>query len=77
MQTALLGLSEMLVSVFFAQWWLGERFSIQQWIGTLLLIISIALIGLEKPPSKKKGQGGFLSWVSPPNLNTKTWQPHE
>ncbi|MBN1147568.1 MAG: DMT family transporter [Anaerolineales bacterium] len=77
MQTALLGLSELLVAIFFAQTWLGERFTTQQWAGAILLVISLALVALEKPPPKKQTTGGFLSWLRPAGLTTETWQPHD
>ncbi|MFC1879625.1 DMT family transporter [Chloroflexota bacterium] len=77
MQTALLGVSEVLVAITFAQLWLNERFTTQQWIGALLLIISLALVGLEKAPPKKQSTGGFLSWLRPAGLPTDSWQPHD
>lgn len=77
MQTALLGLSELLVTVFFAYIWLHERLSPAQWVGTILLIISIMLIGVEKQIPKKLSTGGFLSWLRPAGQSTETWQPHD
>lgn len=78
MQTALLGLSELLVTIFFAYAWLGERLTPIQWIGAALLIVSLLLIGLERPAPPKRRPGGLLSWLSHPNLPTDfPWQPHE
>jgi len=77
MQTALLGLSELLVTIIFAYVWLGERFSLAQWIGALLLIICLALVGFEKQPPKRVSTGGFLSWLRPSGIPTDTWQPNE
>ena len=77
MQTALLGVSEVLVAITFAQLWLGERFSTQQWFGAGLLIISLALVALEKSPPKKQSTGGFLSWLRPAGYSTDFWQPHD
>ena len=77
MQAALLGLSELLVTLFFAHSILGERFSTQQWIGALLLCTSIALVGLEKSPPKKRSTGGFLSWLRPAGLPTDPWPPYD
>jgi drug/metabolite transporter (DMT)-like permease len=77
MQTALLGLSELLVTIIFAYVWLGERFSLAQWIGALLLIICLALVGFEKQPPKRVSTGGFLSWLRPGGIPTDTWQPNE
>jgi drug/metabolite transporter (DMT)-like permease len=78
MQTAILGLSELLVTMVFAQFWLGERLTPIQWIGAILLLISLSLIGLEKPPQAPSRPGGLLSWLSHPSLPTDfPWQPHE
>lgn len=78
MQTAILGLSELLVTMAFAQLWLGERLTIVQWVGAILLLASLSLIGLEKPTQAKRRPGGLLSWLSHPSLPTDfPWQPHE
>ena len=77
MQAALLGLSELLVTLFFAHLVLGERFSTQQWTSAILLCTSIALVGLEKSPPKKSSTGGFLSWLRPAGLPTETWPPQD
>ncbi len=77
MQTAILGLSELIVTMGMAHFWLGERLTTIQWIGAILLIISMALIGLEKSQPKSK-PGGLLSWLSPPGLPADIpWQPHD
>lgn len=58
MQTAILGLSELLVTVFFAHLWLNERLSIFQWIGAGLLLTSLGLVIIDqagKPVTKKSG----------------------
>jgi drug/metabolite transporter (DMT)-like permease len=67
MQTALLGLSELFVALIFAHLWLGERFSTPQWIGAVLLMVSLILVVLDKNPPKKRG-GGWLSWLHPPSI---------
>lgn len=78
MQTAILGLSELLITMLMAQVWLGERFNIQQWMGVFLLGLSIFLIGLEKTPPKKRDPGGWLSWLSHPTLPSDLpWQAHD
>ena len=68
MQTALLGLSEILVAVLLSYMWLGERFSQSQWIGALLLILSLMLVIFEKPSGHKNHPSGWLSWLHPPSL---------
>jgi drug/metabolite transporter (DMT)-like permease len=77
MQTALLGLSELLVTVFFAHWWLEESFTTQQWLGAALLVTSLMLVGLEKPPPRRQGKGGFLSWMGSTRLPGETFQPFD
>ena len=77
MQTALLGLSELLVTLVFSHWMLGERFTAPQWIGAVLLCASLAMVGLEKERPKKQSTGGFLSWLRPAGVPTDTWQPHD
>lgn len=68
MQTALLGLTELLITLVMAQFWLGEHLNANQWIGAIFLCVSLLLIGLEKTPKKKRGKGGWLSWLSHPSL---------
>ncbi len=75
MQTALLGLGELLVTLVFAHWMLGEMLTTQQWIGAVLLVICLALVGLDKPPGKRQGAGGFLRWVGSSQLTREGWQP--
>ena len=77
MQTALLGLSELLVALTFSYFWLGESFTATQWIGAGLLVTSLALVGLDKQPPQKTAPGGFLSWLRPAGLGADTWQPHD
>jgi drug/metabolite transporter (DMT)-like permease len=81
MQTALLGLGELLVTLLFAHLWLGESFSLGQWIGVGLLITSLVLVGLETFPARKSSPGGFLSWLRPASRSvaplTDTWHPNE
>jgi drug/metabolite transporter (DMT)-like permease len=63
MQTAILGLGELLVTLFFAHLLLGETFSTSQWLGAALLVTSLGLVALDKAPMKARGSGGFLSWI--------------
>lgn len=78
MQTALLGLSELLVTLFFAHFWLKEGFTYQQWLGVILLISSLMLLVLDKQPVKKHNQGGLLGWLRPPASPTDIpWQLHD
>jgi len=56
-QSALLGLSEALVTIVVAAFWLGERLAPPQWLGAAMLGASVLLIAREKdlgvlPPPK-------------------------
>ncbi len=66
MQTALLGLSELLVTVIFAHMWLGERLSTLQWVGASILVFSLVLVGFDKSQQGKRTSGGLLHWLRPP-----------
>ena len=78
LQTALLGLGELLITVLFAHLWLSERLNIYQWLGVAILIISLVLVKFEKPPKKRQAVGGWLSWLSPPGITQDIpWQSHE
>jgi drug/metabolite transporter (DMT)-like permease len=66
LQTAILGLGELLVTVTLANFWLGETFSAQQWLGAGLLILSLMTVGLETPAPVNRQTGGWLHWLSPP-----------
>jgi drug/metabolite transporter (DMT)-like permease len=68
MQTALLGLSELLVTVFFSYLILHERLSALQWLGAILLVSSLILVGLEKTNPNKLQQSGWLNWLNPPGV---------
>jgi drug/metabolite transporter (DMT)-like permease len=67
MQTALLGLLELIVTVGFSIFWLHESFSTSQWLGGVLLGLSILLVYYEPPTSNVQGKGGWLSWLRPPS----------
>jgi drug/metabolite transporter (DMT)-like permease len=76
LQTAILGLGELLITLVASNIWLGERLSWLQWIGAALLAISLALIAREKAAPRKKGGGGWLSWLRPPGLpKDVAWPP--
>jgi drug/metabolite transporter (DMT)-like permease len=78
MQTAMLGLTELLITISFSHILLGERLSIYQWMGLILLAIILALVVLEKPSPRKEGSGGWLSWLVPPRSQSEVpWQPHD
>lgn len=70
MQTALLGLAELLVAIFFSHLLLGERLTIWQWLGTAGLGASLLLVRFEKPSNAPLRTRGLLSWIQPPDFPT-------
>lgn len=70
MQTALLGLGELIVAIVFSHILLGETLTIYQWIGTAGLFLSLLLVWFEKPtpPSHPIHTKGLLSWLQPPDF---------
>jgi len=69
MQTALLGLGELLVTLILAAWWLGESLSLPQWIGAFLLSLSILLIAWDTSPPPQNRRRGWFSHISAPPMN--------
>jgi drug/metabolite transporter (DMT)-like permease len=70
MQTALLGLGELVVAILFSHLLLGESLTTLQWIGTAGLSLSLLLVWFETPPSKPIHSHGLLSWLQPPDFPT-------
>jgi drug/metabolite transporter (DMT)-like permease len=70
MQTALLGLGELLVAIIFSHLLLGESFTQLQWLGTAGLGISLLLVWFERPASHPVHTRGLLSWLQPPDFPT-------
>lgn len=68
LQTALLGLGELVVAVFFSHIILGEFLTFLQWIGMLGLVISLLLGWYEKPPPPPTHPHGILSFLQPPDF---------
>lgn len=68
MQTALLGLGELLVAIPFSFLFLGERLTAIQWIGTAGLGLSLLLVRFEKPVTHALHHHGLLSWLRPPEF---------
>jgi drug/metabolite transporter (DMT)-like permease len=78
MQTALLGLSELFVSISVSHFWLHEFLNFAQWIGAILLGLSLILIGFEKIQPEKRRARGLLSWLRPPEISPDIpWGPHD
>jgi len=68
MQTALLGLGELLVAVFFSHLFLGETLTTVQWLGMAGLGTSLLLVWFEKPITHPLHTQGLLSWLQPPDF---------
>jgi drug/metabolite transporter (DMT)-like permease len=76
LQTAILGLGELVITISFAHFWLGEQLLPLQWIGAALLAASIFLVGFDRHVPEKRYATGILSWLNPPQINPKDipWQ---
>lgn len=70
MQTAILGLGELLVAILFSHLLLGERLTGYQWAGTAGLGLSLLLVWFEKPSPRPLHAKGLLSWLQPPDFPT-------
>ncbi|NTW11795.1 MAG: DMT family transporter, partial [Anaerolineales bacterium] len=70
MQTAILGLGELLVAILFSHLLLGETLTSYQWIGTAGLGLSLLLVWFEKPAGRPLHTKGLLSWLQPPDFPT-------
>ncbi len=69
LQTALLSLLELLVTLGLSIVWLRESLTISQWIGAGILCLSMLLVYFEKPTMvRKPSRVGWLSWLTPPGL---------
>lgn len=77
-QTALLGLSELIVSITVGHYWLHDALNSTQWLGAGLLAFSLLLIGFEKIQPEKRRTDGLLRWVRPPEITPEiTWGSHD
>jgi len=63
LQAALLGLSELVVSVLAAFIFFGDKLSQTQWIGAIALVISVALVSFEKDLTPSHISEGWIAWV--------------
>jgi drug/metabolite transporter (DMT)-like permease len=68
LQTALLGLSEIFITLICSALFLGETLNILQWIGAGLLGASLILVGFDHVPLLKRQSTGLLSWLNPPKI---------
>lgn len=78
MQTALLGLAELLIAIIFSHIWLGEDLTVLQWLGAATLGLSLILVMLEdNTPPIHSGKTGWLSWIRAPGLPKDIFGPYE
>lgn len=68
LQTSLLGLAELIVTLAMAHLWLGEKLTAAQWTGALLLMVSLILVGFDKITPQKRITTGWLGWLNPPKI---------
>lgn len=68
MQTAILGLAELFVTISLAQIWLGEKLTLLQWFGAAMLAITLFLVGFDKVTPQKRSTKGWLAWLNPPQI---------
>jgi drug/metabolite transporter (DMT)-like permease len=69
MQTAILGLGELLVTLITGHLWLHESLSLMQWLGAIGLSASLLLIAFDKSNLENRhNKGGWLKWLRPPDF---------
>jgi drug/metabolite transporter (DMT)-like permease len=66
LQSALLGLAEVLVAIALSYLVLGETLSAAQQIGGVLLATALVLSGIERAPYRRVSGSGWLYWLRPP-----------
>jgi drug/metabolite transporter (DMT)-like permease len=77
LQTALLGLSELIITIIFSHILLNESLTIIQWLGVALLVVSLVTVLYEKPSTSNQTSSGLLGWLRSPGApNEFPWQPH-
>ena len=78
MQTALLGLGELLIAILFSHLWLNESLTALQWLGAIGLGLSLILVTFERnTPSHHSNKTGWLSWIHAPDLPKEIFGPYE
>jgi drug/metabolite transporter (DMT)-like permease len=63
LQAALLGLSELLVSILTALIFFGERLTVTQWLAAIPLMVSVLLVSREHDLRAHHISEGWLAWV--------------
>jgi drug/metabolite transporter (DMT)-like permease len=68
MQTALLGLAELIVTLILAHVWLGEKLALSQWLGASLLSLVLIMVIFDHHTPQRVKASGILSWLNPPSI---------
>jgi drug/metabolite transporter (DMT)-like permease len=69
LQAAILGLSELFITIILGHYILHETFTTYQILGATILGISMILVAMEKQdPNKRHPKGGWLAWLHPPEI---------
>jgi drug/metabolite transporter (DMT)-like permease len=66
LQSALLGMAEILVALALAHWVLGESLTGAQQIGGVLLAAALLVSGVDRTPYRRIHGRGWLYWLRPP-----------
>jgi drug/metabolite transporter (DMT)-like permease len=77
MQTALLGLAELLVTIMLSTVWLHEELTVSQWTGAAVLVLSLLLVRFEASGGGRHGSRGWLAWIRPPGMPRDIWPPYQ
>jgi drug/metabolite transporter (DMT)-like permease len=73
-QTALLGLGEVFITIAISYYLLNEVLTPLQFLGAAVLGISLLMVSLEKQdPHKRHPKGGWLAWIHPPEITPTPW----
>jgi hypothetical protein len=64
-----LGLAELLITIGMAQLLLGEHLTTLQWVGAVMLSISLVLVGFDRITPQKRNTTGWLAWLNPPKIS--------
>lgn len=65
LDTALIGLGEIVITLGLAHIWLGESLTRGQWLGALLLGASLLLLPFDRRRREEPPIGGWLHWLLP------------
>ena len=68
-QTAILGLGELLITIALSFYFLHETLTLTQIIGAAVLGASILMVSFEKHDPDKHHKGGWLAWIHPPEVS--------